>query len=285
MIRRLETLEHDLSANVKRLSLCAHSNWVSQSSRWRRTFVRVKSQSSQVVCLHSGSPLSASLLNKTNNGSCFIVMPSCWRWWNTSVSKWISFEGYSSTGRMSTAMILGLPPLVLFARPADDSSQRSIKSSAEILGDTSAFRSESASGSRDYKKGSQERSKEIRHGWGGGASIACGSTIQIGEGRICWFYRLNSFMPAQFPGRKTPLRNTLTGGSPTLCWGVWETMSCSSTEAQLQWSEPAEMNSLKLPPRGMAAGAEPWSPPKHPPNTPHPPTPKWLGKHLLFPPR
>lgn len=62
-------------------------------------------------------------------------------------------------------MILGLPALVLFARPAEDSSQRSIKSSAEILGDTSAFRSESASGSRDYKKESLVRSKEIKQGW------------------------------------------------------------------------------------------------------------------------
>lgn len=68
-------------------------------------------------------------------------------------------------------MILGLLALVLFARPADDSSQRSIMSSAEILGDTSAFRSESASGSRDYKKGSQVRSKEIRHGWVGGGGV------------------------------------------------------------------------------------------------------------------
>lgn len=51
-------------------------------------------------------------------------------------------------------MILGLPALVLLARPVDDSSQRSMRSSAEILGDTSAFRSESASGSRDCKKGS-----------------------------------------------------------------------------------------------------------------------------------
>lgn len=97
------------------------------------------------------------------------------------LSKWISFEGYSSTGRMSTAMILGLPALVLFARPADDSSQRSIKSSGEILGDTSAFRSESASGSRDCKKGSQERSKGDQTwmrwgGWGGGGSIAWSST-------------------------------------------------------------------------------------------------------------
>lgn len=72
-------------------------------------------------------------------------------------------------------MILGLPALVLFAGPADDSSQRSIKSSAEILGETSVFRSESANGSRDYKKGSRERSKEIRLGWG--ESIEHGSVI------------------------------------------------------------------------------------------------------------
>jgi len=61
------------------------------------------------------------------------------------------WQGYSSTLRMSTAMILGLPALVLLLGPAIDSSQRSIKSSAEILGDTSAFRSHSARGSRDYK--------------------------------------------------------------------------------------------------------------------------------------
>ncbi len=59
---------------------------------------------------------------------------------------------------MSTAMILGFPALVLLAGPASESSQRSIKSSAEILGDTSAFRSHSARGSRDYKKGRQRRS-------------------------------------------------------------------------------------------------------------------------------
>lgn len=67
-------------------------------------------------------------------------------------------EGYSSTARMSTAMILGLPALVLLVGQTADSSQRSIKSSAEILGETSAFRSKSASGSRDYKKGSHKRS-------------------------------------------------------------------------------------------------------------------------------
>lgn len=198
-------------------------------------------------------------------------MPSCWRWWNN----WISFEGYSSTGRMSTAMILGLPALFLFGRPADDSSQRSIKSSAEILGDTSAFRSESASGSRDYKKGSQERSKEIRHGWGGGRrrrSIAYGSTIQIEEWRIC-FYKLNSFIPTQFQRRKTSLRNTLIGKVLDYAEPWKEMISCSSTEEQLQWPEPAEMNSLKLPARAMAAGAEPWSLPNSPP-----PTPKGLGK-------
>lgn len=52
-------------------------------------------------------------------------------------------------------MILGLLDLVLLAGPARDSSQRSIKSSAEILGDTSAFRSHSARGSRDYETGEE----------------------------------------------------------------------------------------------------------------------------------
>lgn len=66
---------------------------------------------------------------------------------------------------MSTAMILGLPALVLLVGPANDSSQRSIKSSAEILGDTSAFRSPSARGSRDYKKGSHQRSEEDGGKW------------------------------------------------------------------------------------------------------------------------
>lgn len=61
---------------------------------------------------------------------------------------------------MSTAMILGLPDLFLFVGPATDSSQRSIRSSAEILGDTSAFSSHSARGSRDYKKGRHKRSDE-----------------------------------------------------------------------------------------------------------------------------
>lgn len=61
---------------------------------------------------------------------------------------------------MSTATILGLPALALLVGPANDSSQRSIKSSAEILGDTSAFRSHSAKGSRDYKRGSHRRSDQ-----------------------------------------------------------------------------------------------------------------------------
>lgn len=76
-------------------------------------------------------------------------------------------------------MILGLPALVLLARPVDDSSQRSIRSSAEILGDTSAFRSESASGSRDCKKGSQERSMERSKmdAVGGGDAGGCGRSI------------------------------------------------------------------------------------------------------------
>lgn len=66
-------------------------------------------------------------------------------------------KGYSSAARMSTAMILGLPALALLVGPASDNSQRSIKSSAEILGDTSAFSSPSASGSRDcIKKESQD---------------------------------------------------------------------------------------------------------------------------------
>lgn len=64
--------------------------------------------------------------------------------------------------RMSTAMILGLPVLVLLAGPASDSSQRSIKSSAEIRGDTSAFRSHSARGSRDYKKRKSQRDQMRR---------------------------------------------------------------------------------------------------------------------------
>lgn len=63
---------------------------------------------------------------------------------------------------MSTAMILGLPALVRLMGPVSDSSQRSIKSSAEILGDTSAFSSPSASGSRDCKK------KESQEGGQGG---------------------------------------------------------------------------------------------------------------------
>lgn len=61
---------------------------------------------------------------------------------------------------MSTATILGLPALVLLVGAANDSSQRSIKSSAEILGDASAFRSHSAKGSRDYSKGRQKRTDQ-----------------------------------------------------------------------------------------------------------------------------
>lgn len=61
---------------------------------------------------------------------------------------------------MSTATILGLPALVLLLGPANDSSQRSIKSSAEILGDISAFKSHSAKGSRDYKRESHRRSDQ-----------------------------------------------------------------------------------------------------------------------------
>lgn len=67
---------------------------------------------------------------------------------------------------MSTAMILGLPALVLLVGPASDSSQRSIKSSAEILGDTSAFSSPSASGSRDCKK-KRKRKTSCEGGQGG----------------------------------------------------------------------------------------------------------------------
>lgn len=75
---------------------------------------------------------------------------------------WQEVKGYSSAARTSTAMILGLPALVLLVGPASDNSQRSIKSSAEILGETSAFSSPSASGSRDC------REKESQYGGQGG---------------------------------------------------------------------------------------------------------------------
>lgn len=58
--------------------------------------------------------------------------------------------------------------------------------------------------------------------------------------------------------------------NPGLCWTV---KKGSSTESQLQWPESAEMNSLKLPARGMAAGAQPRSLPKPPPS----PTYKWTS--------
>lgn len=65
-------------------------------------------------------------------------------------------------------MILGLLALVLLAGPASDSSQRSIKSSVEILGDTSAFKSDSARGSRVYKTESDKRSDGERQSCSGG---------------------------------------------------------------------------------------------------------------------
>lgn len=80
-------------------------------------------------------------------------------------------------------------------------------------------------------------------GWG---SIECGRTIQIGEGRICCVYRSNSFMPTQFPSRKTLLhKQHFNRESPGLCWTV---KRGSGTKEQLQWPESAEMKSLKLQP-------------------------------------
>lgn len=76
-------------------------------------------------------------------------------------------EGYSSELRISTATILGLPDLFLLGSPAWDNSQRSIRSSAEILGDASAFRSHSARGSRDCKREWQSLQMEFQNssGW------------------------------------------------------------------------------------------------------------------------
>lgn len=90
---------------------------------------------------------------------------------------------------MSTAMILGLPTLVLLVGPANDSSQRSIKSSAEILGDTSAFRSASARGSRDCEEESHQRSGGV------GAKVGVNMLIvrrhKREKGRVAAYYSLN----------------------------------------------------------------------------------------------
>lgn len=68
----------------------------------------------------------------------------------------LGFEGYSSLLRMSTTSNFGLLDFVFFTGVLEwlgpVSSQRSIRSSAEILGDTSAFRSSNLIESLDFKK-------------------------------------------------------------------------------------------------------------------------------------
>lgn len=90
---------------------------------------------------------------------------------------------------MSTAMILGLPTLVLLVGPANDSSQRSIKSSAEILGDTSAFRSASARGTRDYEEESHQRSGGV--GGKVGVNMLIMRRHKREKGRVAAYYSLN----------------------------------------------------------------------------------------------
>ena len=92
-------------------------------------------------------------------------------------------------------MILGLPALVLLVGPANDSSQRSIKSSAEILGDTSAFRSHSARGSRDYKRESHRRSDGEGENCSAGFQRIYEYNLNNGNGisNLCKRDRKNSF--------------------------------------------------------------------------------------------
>lgn len=68
----------------------------------------------------------------------------------------LGFEGYSSLLRMSTTSNFGLLDFVFFIGVLEwlgpVNSQRSIRSSAEIRGDTSAFRSSNLIESLDFKK-------------------------------------------------------------------------------------------------------------------------------------